>query len=316
MHSLPHLPMAVSALDRDYLQRDNPDLFDELWANPATRVLPIFEGKVQLFGDSNHPVGKLLLLPVEAVPSAQHRVYLGKTFATEGDEPAGTPIVLAVLSTNSANQLQPDASQWRDLRRAGFGLSERDANLYAQALAMANFHATHRHCTHCGQPTVIQQGGWSRRCFADDKTVFPRTDPAIIAAVTDSQDRILLGSQGVWEANRWSILAGYVEAGESLTAAVAREIEEEAGVRVHEIEYLGSQAWPFPHSLMVGFRAKLDEFGPAQTARPDGIEIAKVQWFTRDEIGQGYRSGALIMPGPLSIARAIIEHWYGGPLDG
>lgn len=316
MSGLPHLPMASSALDRDYLQRDNPDLFDELWANPATRVLAIHAGKVLLAQQNHKDLARLLLLPVDAVPSAQLRVYLGKTYLTEGDEPAGTPIVLAVLSANSANQLQPDATAWRDLRRHGLGLSDRDANLYAQALAMANFHSSHVHCTHCGQPTVIQQGGWSRRCFADEKQVFPRTDPAIIAAVTDSQDRILLGSQGVWEANRWSILAGYVEAGESLTSAVAREIEEEAGVRVHQIEYLGSQAWPFPHSLMVGFQAKLDETGQPQVAKPDGIEIAKVQWFTREEIGAGYRSGSLIMPGPLSIARAIIEHWYGGPLDG
>jgi NAD+ diphosphatase len=195
------------------------------------------------------------------------------------------------------------------------GLSSRDGNLYAIVHTLANFHSSHLHCSHCGKPTVIEKGGWSRRCFADDKQVFPRTDPAIIVSVTDSQDRILLGSQGVWEENRWSILAGFVEAGESLTAAVAREVLEEAGVKVHQIEYLGSQAWPFPHSLMVGFSATLDESGDEQTAVPDGIEIAKVQWFTREEILSGYKSGALILAGPLTIARAMIEHWLGGPLD-
>lgn len=316
MANLPHLPMAHGALDRDYLSRDLDDLFDRLWADPATRVLPVYDGKILLHEASNHPVGRLELLPVDRVPSAQFRVYLGKTVDADGSEPAGTPVVLAVLSTNSALELQPNADAWLDLRRGGFGLSDRDANLYAVALAMTNFHSSHRHCPACGQPTVIEQGGWSRRCFADGKQVFPRTDPAIIVAVSDSTDRILLGSQGIWEENRWSILAGFVEAGESLTAAVAREVEEEAGVRVHQIEYLGSQSWPFPNSLMVGFHAKLDEAIANQQLRPDGIEIAKVQWFTKDEIAAGHRSGALIMPGPLTIARALIEHWFGGPLDG
>jgi NAD+ diphosphatase len=312
---LPILPTASSPIDRDYLQRENPELFDELWQNPLTRVLPVHNGKVLLEDVADHPTARLRLLPVEGVPSAQLRVYLGKTLLSEGDIAVSSPIVLAVVSDNSAAEIEPDAKSWRDLRRAGLGLSELHVAIYTQAIALANFHRSHVHCTLCGSPTVIQQGGWSRRCFKDEKQVFPRTDPAIIVAVTDSQERILLGSQGVWEANRWSILAGFVEAGESLNAAVAREVEEEAGVRVDEIHFLGSQAWPFPNSLMVGFHATLDESGPEQLARPDGIEIAKVAWFTRAEVAEGYRTGSLILPGPISIARAIIEHWFGGPLD-
>lgn len=316
MLSLPHLPMAQTAVDRDYLQRENPELFDELWENPATRVLPIYEGKV-LLGDHEHPhLQRLRLLPVDEVPSAQLRAYLGKTVIAGHLEPIGTPIVLAVLSTNSAIALEPELANWHDVRKTGKGLEDRDANLLAMANALANFHGNHRHCSNCGLPTVIEQGGWSRRCFADGKQVFPRTDPAIIAAVTDSSDRILLGSQGIWEENRWSIFAGFVEAGESLTAAVVREVYEEAGVRVSEVSYLGSQAWPFPYSLMVGFSAKLDERSGAQTAVPDGIEIAKVRWFTRSEIQSGYRDKSLILPGRISIARALIEHWLGEPLDG
>lgn len=315
MNSLPHLPMAQSAVDRDYLSRDEPELFDRLWADPATRVLPVYDGRVLLHADQEHPMGRLQLLPVESVPSAQFRVYLGKTAIEQGDEPIGTPVVLAVLSTNTATALEPDDSAWRDLRRAGLGFSDRDANLFAIANAMANFHSSHKHCPACGKPTVIEQGGWSRRCFADGKQVFPRTDPAIIVAVTDQEDRILLGSQGVWEENRWSILAGFVEAGESLTAAVVREVEEEAGVRVHEVQYLGSQAWPFPYSLMVGFSARIDQAHADLGIRPDGIEIAKVAWFTRDQIAAGHRDGSLILPGRITIARSLIEHWLGGPLD-
>jgi len=317
-----HLPMAMASLDRDYLQRDNPDLFDELWENPLTRILPVFDGRV-LLNDQEQEASAphtLKLFEVEQVPSAQLRAYLGRTtpnlfgedllFA----EPEGSPIVLAVLSQNSADQLEPNRDNWREIRRTGRGLAARDANIFAQALALANFHNSHRHCPACGQPTVIQQGGWSRRCFNDDRQVFPRTDPAIIVSVTDAEDRILLGSQGVWEANRFSVFAGFVEAGESLTAAVSREVLEEAGVRVADIHYLGSQAWPFPNSLMVGFSAKLDPSFGTQVPTPDGYEIEKLQWFTREEILVGHRDGSLKLPGPISIARALIEHWLGEPL--
>lgn len=323
MPDLLHLPMALPAIDRDYLQRDNPDLFDELWENPLTRVLPVFDGRVLILDDSVQPATNhmLRLFTVDEVPSAQLRAYLGKTLAAQSQdlavylEPAGTPVILAVLSQNSADQIEPNRENWRELRRSGRGLAARDANIYAQALALANFHASHRHCPSCGQPTVIQQGGWSRRCFADDKQVFPRTDPAIIVAVTDQDERILLGSQGVWEANRFSVLAGFVEAGESLTAAVEREVFEESGIRVHDVHYLGSQAWPFPNSLMVGFSARLDP-NQAQDLRPDGEEIEQVRWFTRTEVLEGHRDGSLILPGPITIARSLIEHWLGEHLDG
>jgi NAD+ diphosphatase len=315
MSNLPHLPMAQAAVDRDYLARENPELFDVLWSDPATRVLALYDGKV-LLGDSSHPgVPALRLLPVEDVPSAQLRVYLGKTLKSSASEPAGTPVVLAVLSTNSANQLEPNLANWHEVRRSGLGLSGRDANLYAMANALANFHNNHKHCPACGLPTVIEKGGWSRRCFADGKQVFPRTDPAIIVSVTDEDDRILLGSQGVWEENRWSVLAGFVEAGESLSAAVVREVAEEAGVLVTDVEYLGSQSWPFPYSLMVGFSARLDPAIPNQALVPDGLEIEKLKWFSRDEISALVADQQIILPGPLSIARGLIEHWYGGPLN-
>ena len=314
MSAFANLPAYQFAIDRDAARRDNPDLFDELWADPNTRVLAVHNGKVLLHELDHHPIAKLKLLPVEAVTSASFRVYLGKT-TTDEREPAGTPVVLAVLSENSANQLEPDSSAWHEVRKTALGLSERDSALFLQAMSMANFHSTHTYCPRCGQPTVIQQGGWSRLCFNDGRQTFPRTDPAIIVSVIDDQDRILLGSQGVWEENRWSILAGFVEAGESLTSAVVREVEEESGIRVHEVEYLGSQAWPFPHSLMVGFTARVDSNVGPQELRPDGVEIVKVRWFTRDEIKAAMAEKSIILPGPITIARSIIEHWYGGPYD-
>ena len=132
--------------------------------------------------------------------------------------------------------------------------------------------------------------------------------------MVDDHDRILLGSQGVWEDNRWSVLAGFVEPGESLAAAVIREVYEEAGVRVVDVEYLGSQAWPFPYSLMVAFTARLDTSHGPQELAPDGVEIEKVRWFSREEIAA--ERDELILPGKLSVARSLLDHWFGGDIDG
>jgi NAD+ diphosphatase len=142
----------------------------------------------------------------------------------------------------------------------------------------------------------------------EGREIYPRTDPAIIVGVVDDQDRILLGSQGIWEENRFSILAGFVEPGESLDAAVIREMAEEAGIRVKNPRFLGSQAWPFPFSLMVGYLAEYD--GGLLT--PDGEEIVKLRWFSRAELKA--EVGDLLLPGELSIARVIIEHWLGEKL--
>ena len=305
-----NLPLARHAIDRDYLSRSNQELFAQLWANPATRILPMHQGKILLESNAVGEIAQLKLFSVDSVSSIEIRVYLGKTLDSESREPAATPVVLAVLTEAEAKKLDADDSAWHSLRRTGAGLSARDAGLYAQALAIANWHESHPFCPKCGAKTEVIDSGWVRRCQVDDKEIYPRTDPAIIAAVIDDQDRILLGSQGIWEENRWSVLAGFVEPGESLTAAVQREIFEEAGVRVEEVEYLGSQSWPFPYSLMVGFTARVHG---NQKLNPDGLEIEKLRWFSRDEIASSARN--LLLPGKLSIARALIEHWFGGEIE-
>ena len=301
-------PLARWELDRDYLSRSRPELFDELWSLESTRVLVLHQGKALVRKGLSSP--ELSLLSVEKVPAANLRVYLGKTTIETALEPKGSAIVLAVVNDNSAMSIEADPLLWQSLRTLGSELSDRDAGLFTQSLAVANWHEINQHCPKCGTPTVIEQGGWARRCFKDDNEIFPRTDPAIIVAITDQEDRILLGSQGTWEQNRWSILAGFVEAGESLEAAVVREMKEECGLDVFDVEYLYSQSWPFPQSLMLGFTAKADS---SIEVLPDGEEIVKLRWFSRADIAAEAKS--LLLPSDSTISRALIELWYGSAID-
>ena len=291
------LPLAKIALDRDYLSRIRPNLFEELWANPTTRVLQMWRGKVLLNQD-----GSLKFLPPSEVKSTDLLVYLGKVLGSM------EPVALAVLPESPFESTVYTEEDWHHLRKSGMGLTSVEAAIFTQALALANWHATHRFCSNCSSATESIKGGWVLRCVDEGREIYPRTDPAIIVGVVDDQDRILLGSQGIWEENRFSILAGFVEPGESLDAAVIREMAEEAGIRVKNPRFLGSQAWPFPFSLMVGYLAEYD--GGLLT--PDGEEIVKLRWFSRAELKA--EVGDLLLPGELSIARVIIEHWLGEKL--
>lgn len=292
-----NLPLADVALDRDYLSRTREFLFQELMANSLTKVLVMHEQKVLLTSDN-----ELKFFSPDTAPPAGLTVYLGKTVSD------GHPIVLQIVEATHASEIDPNPERWHHLRRSGIGLSSAEAAIFTQALALANWHESHRFCSSCGLETVVQKAGWVRFCESEGKEIYPRTDPAIIVGVIDEQDRLLLGSQGIWEENRYSILAGFVEPGESLEAAVIREMQEEAGILVHDPEFLGSQAWPFPFSLMFGYTAR---FSGGQVI-PDGEEIVKLRWFTRDELKA--ESHSLLLPGKLSIARSIIEHWLGEEL--
>jgi NAD+ diphosphatase len=175
-----------------------------------------------------------------------------------------------------------------------------------------NWHTVSRFSPLAGGETVPGQSGWVRQ-DESGKEYFPRTDSAVIVGVLDHDDRLLLGSNAMWEAKRFSLLAGFVEPGESLEAAVIREVFEESGVRVEDPQYLGSQPWPFPASLMVGFNARVVP-GSDPRGTPDGEEIVALRWFSRAELTTAVEAGDVILPGPTSIARAIIEHWFGGEI--
>ncbi len=308
-----NLPLARSAVDRDYLSRLKPELLAELIAEPTTMVLPVFDGKVLLQGELHHPDPALKLFAFKQIDNFEFWAYLGRTTEAQNEQPKGSAVIMVSLTREQAAGLEPNVAAWHVLRRTGGGLSDRDSGIYVQGLALANWHQSHQHCSKCGSETQITQAGWVRVCSRDGNSLFPRTDPAVIVAVIDQQDRILLGSQGVWEDNRWSVLAGFVEPGESLNAAVIREMHEEAGVHVVDPHYLGSQSWPFPYSLMMGFSATIDPARPEIDLVPDGDEIEKLRWFSRAELAAEAKN--MLLPGRITIARSLIEHWYGGLLE-
>jgi NAD+ diphosphatase len=177
-------------------------------------------------------------------------------------------------------------------------------------LGLANWHASHTHCPLCGSRTEPDQAGWIRRCNRDGTEHYPRTDPAVIMTVTDAADRLLLARSPHWPAGRLSVLAGFVEPGESLEAAVAREVFEEVGLVVEQVRYLGNQPWPFPSSLMVGFTGRAVD----TTLHLDHQEIAEAMWVTRRELAEMVLAGRFDISPTVSIARRMIEHWNGGPI--
>ena len=294
-------PLARSALDRDYLLRAAPDLHSALSARSNSMAILMHQGKLLLAENS-----ALTLVSFASAPSSSVWVYLGKTIDRTAAVPVGSEISLVVIDQAQADLIEPDRNRWLSLRAIGAGLSDFDVGIYTQALALANWHQSNTHCPSCGSPTQIEQGGWVRRCPVEQLELYPRTDPAVIVSILDERDRILLGSQGTWEDSRWSILAGFVEPGESLEAAVVREMKEECGLDVFDPRYIYSQGWPDPASLMLGFSARADS---SQQLQPDGEEIVKLRWFSREELSAEAKD--LLLPGRATISRAMIELWFG-----
>lgn len=294
MHPL-DLPFVRSAHDRAAHRRTDPRLVDDLLKDPATRLL-------LLDGDTVGTTGpRVALLTPGDVAHLAVRTHL---FLGEAD---GAAYLAAVLE-EPASAAGPDLD-WTGLRT--LDVPDLDQGLAVEAVALAQWHASHMHCPRCGRPTEVAQAGWVRVCPAEGTHHFPRTDPAVIMAITDADDRLLLARGPQWGPGRRSVLAGFVEPGESHEQAVVRETAEEVGVVVDPatVEYRGSQPWPLPASLMVGFRARATT--TALVRQED--EIAEADWFTRAELGAAVAEDRLKLPGRASIARALIEEWLGGP---
>ncbi len=303
MTSLESLALARGTVDRVTHRRNDTQWLDAAWADPRTRVLVVSDGRALVRFDDDEHVELVFSAPAEA--PAGVRFLLGQDadgvvyFGVSGDLPAAAPA--AAAGTVRA--------AW--LREVGALLGDRDAGLFTHAVALANWHDTHTHCPLDGTPTVPEPGGHSSRCPQDGTEHFPRTDPAVIMLVTDPDDRCLLARNAAWPGRRVSILAGFVDPGESAEQAVIREVAEETGIKVNNVRYVGSQPWPMPRSLMLGFRAD----APAgQDINVDHDELAEAHWFSRGELVAAIAAREIALPPSVSIARHIIEAWYGGPL--
>lgn len=306
--ALTDLPLARSAVNRDADVRVRPDLFTELVGDPACRVLPLWNGKTLMSGE------RLALAGASVTDDAASLFYLGRTVEQGPAAEAGSPVIAALVTDAGATALEPDPERWVSLRDSGASLEPGDSALMTAAVALANWHGSTPHCHRCGAETHPELAGWARRCPSCNTQVFPRTDPAVIVLVLDNDDRLLLGSNVLWPEGRYSLLAGFVEAGESLESAVCREIAEESGVRVENPQYLGSQPWPFPRSMMLGFSARVAQGEDPDALLPDGEEIVDLRWLSREQLRS--EVGTLLLPGSTSIARHLIDLWLvadGGP---
>jgi NAD+ diphosphatase len=294
------LALSRAEVDRATARRGDTEWLEAAWTDPGTRVVVIEDGRALV--RTGPGAEELVFVPPERAPDGV-RFLLG--VASDGTVYFGVGGPLP--------KPEADDSRGVSLREAGPHLSDRDVGLMTHAVGLANWHAVHTHCPRCGAITVPEQAGHSRRCPVDGSEHFPRLDPAVIMLVTDPDDRCLLARNAQWPERRVSILAGFVEPGESAEQAVAREVLEETGISVTAVRYVGSQPWPMPHSLMLGFRARAT--GSLEII-VDFEEIAEARWFSRDELRASVASGEIRLPPPVSIAHRIIESWYGSDLVG
>ncbi len=276
-----------SHLDRAEDRRGDPGWVAEQWADPLARVLAVSAtGRVAWSGDGlryTSPSGGLgdahvLLGLVSGAP----------VFAELALEPGDSVVLRAVMDELDVPDLQ----------------------VAFTAVALAAWHESAMFCGWCGTATTPERGGVVRRCGGCQRELYPRVDPAMIVAVTDADDRILLGRQPVWEPRRMSVFAGFVSAGESLEQAVHREVFEEVGLHLSQVSYVSSQAWPFPRSLMVAFSARAGH----TDLTVDTTEIEQAAWFSRQELDAALAAGEVRLPMTTSVAHRMITAWRDGLL--
>jgi NAD+ diphosphatase len=292
---------APSGVDRAAHHRIDEAWLAAAWSHPTTRAFVVSGGQA-LVDENADGTTELVMTPsFEAPLTESHRYFLG----TDGDG-----VSYFALQKDALPGRMDQSARPAGLREAGMLLSPRDAGLMVHAVALENWQRLHRFCSRCGERTVITAAGHIRRCPACGAEHYPRTDPAVIMLVTDDDDRALLGRQMHWPEGRFSTLAGFVEPGESIEQSVRREVLEEAGVVVGQVDYVASQPWPFPSSLMLGFMAQ----AVSSEITVDGEEISEARWFSRDDLRAAFESGEVLPPYGISIAARLIELWYGKPL--
>ena len=276
---------AASQLDRSDEHRGNAEWVKGLWYAEDTRLVKMTaEGQLAVTPDG----GSLRSTTPFVEYDSQRHVLLGLV-----DDVAWFAVE-AVLD-----------GPVKSIREIGARLAPLEADIAVTTTAILNWHRGAPHCSACGELTEVTNGGFARFCHHCRREHFPRTDPAVIVAICDDQDRLLLARAAAWDDDRVSVLAGFVEAGESFEHAVHREIAEESDLTLGELQYVGSQPWPFPRSVMIGF------FARAMTTEIsiDGDEIVYADWFTRERLDAELAAGTLSLPGEASIAYRLVTSW-------
>ena len=280
------LPLSRTKLDRSAHLRSDAAALDELWSRAKI---------IELIGDRFLTSGNSLSYVASSTPG--ERYFLGLD---------GNGVPYFVAHRKAENVEYP--AEFQTLRSLGKHLDELQIGAAVHALALSQWHDAHSRCAKCGGETKSILGGAVRECASCAAQHHPRTDPAVIVLVKDSSDRILLGRQKIWPAKRFSTFAGFVEPGESFENCVHREVREECGGDVVSMKYLGSQPWPFPASIMIAYEAEISN---PSSVKEDGEEIEEIIWLTREELKKKVASGDLLLPPAISVARAMINSWYG-----
>lgn len=284
------LPLSRGELDRaGHLRSDSAQL-ERLWQK--ARIIEMLGDRFKCKEGALH-----YLSATEVVNSPSDRFFLGLD---------SKEVPYFLIHHGDAPAEYPD--EYESLRTIGAKLNSLDIGAAVHSLALSQWHQAHQRCAKCGGSTISTMGGAVRKCQSCEAEHHPRTDPAIIVLVKDSKDRILLGRQKIWPAKRFSTFAGFVEPGESFESTVIREVAEECGGNVTEMRYLGSQPWPFPASIMIAFEAIISN---PDSVKADGEEIEEIIWLDRSEIKKKVAAEELLLPPSISVARAMINAWYG-----
>jgi NAD+ diphosphatase len=292
---------AEFALDRASRRRRDESWVRERSRDPMTRFVPIWESKVLVTNESRpRPI---LLSPEDSERARQQ----AESIVLLGESEERAYFAVSLMDPDKFPPRLSERGEFRPLRAVAALLEWREAALLAYAKAMIYWHRRHRFCGDCGSATTSTHGGHLRVCTNEEcgRHHFPRIDPAIIVRVTHG-GRCLLGRQPTWPEELYSIIAGFVEPGENLEAAVAREVREETGIRITRIRYHSSQPWPFPSSLMLGFTAE----ATITTIRLHDGELEDAQWVSREDIVRRLRQGTLQLPSEISISHRLIADWF------
>jgi NAD+ diphosphatase len=299
--TFPHLELAAHPHDRVGVRRVDQAWLDRVWDDPGSRVLVVAGSRVRSLD------GTVPWVSGADSPGDGTRVLLG--------EHDGRAWFADVVDPSYA-----EGEGWvgiRDLLPHLAGAGVEQAPLVFHAIGLAEWLLATRFCPRCGGHLEPRLAGHELECVDCHRQQFPRTDPAVIMAITHGEpgaddEELLLGRQDVWPEGRYSTLAGFLEPGETLEDAVRREVAEETGVVVGEVTYFGNQPWPLPASLMLGFLGR----AVTREIHVDGVEMQDARWFTRATMLEEAAAGTLVLPGGVSISRSLVEHWYGGPLPG